>query len=336
MKKQSYISYKTSGVDINKGDKFVDIIGKKVKGIGGFSGTFEIPKKYKNPVLFASTDGVGTKLLVADAMKQHSTVGIDLVAMVVNDIIVCGAEPLVFLDYYATGALSLKQSKQIIDGIIEGCRLANCRLAGGETAELPGIYAKGIYDLAGFGIGVCEKDKIIDGKKIKPGDAVIGIASSGIHSNGYSLARKVLLQKYKYPINKKHPALGMSIGEAMLEPTKIYVKTILSLIRKFDIKGAAHITGSGIPGNLPRTFPKGVSAEIYKGSWKIHPIFNLIQEVGPVAEEEMFSAFNMGIGMIIIASQNETEKILNELFKLGETPYLIGKIIKGKGKVIIK
>lgn len=334
--KKKYISYKDSGVNINKGDLFVEGIQKKVKGIGGFSGSFTIPKEYKNPVLFASTDGVGTKLLVAKKMNKHDTVGIDLVAMVVNDLIVCGAKPLIFLDYYATGELSLKDANEIMKGILKGCEMADCRLAGGETAELPGLYAKGDYDLAGFGIGVADRNKIIDGKDIKEGDSVIGLASNGIHSNGLSLARKVLIDKFNYPLRKKHPLLEQSIGETLMTPTKIYVKTFLKLMNKFKIKGAAHITGSGIMGNLPRVFPNGLGAEIYKNSWEVPKIYQLIQSVGPVSEKEMFNTFNMGIGMIIIVSTRISNDVIKYLKIIGEKAYKIGKIIKGNGIVRLK
>ncbi len=338
------ITYKDAGVDIDAGDLFVSKIKPYVKStfrpevltdIGGFGGLFAL-KKYKQPVLVSGTDGVGTKLKIAFLTKKHDTVGIDLVAMCVNDIIVQGAEPLFFLDYFATGKLRPKEHANIIKGIAEGCRQSGCALIGGETAEMPSFYGSDEYDLAGFAVGVVEKKKIIDGSRIRPGDQLIGLASSGLHSNGYSLARKVLLEEAGYPLGKIVPGLGRPLGEVLLTPTRIYAKTILALMREFDLRGMAHITGGGITENTPRMLPKGVQAVIVKGTWDIHPIFSLIQEKAGVDDHEMYRDFNMGVGMIVAVPAKQTEAVMKRAKKLGERPYLIGELVKGKQVVKYK
>lgn len=338
------ITYKDAGVDIDAGDLFVSKIKPYVKStfrpevltdIGGFGGLFAL-KKYKQPVLVSGTDGVGTKLKIAFLTKKHDTVGIDLVAMCVNDIIVQGAEPLFFLDYFATGKLRPKEHADIIKGIAEGCRQSGCALIGGETAEMPSFYGSDEYDLAGFAVGVVEKKKIIDGSRIRPGDQLIGLASSGLHSNGYSLARKVLLEEAGYPLGKIVPGLGRPLGEVLLTPTRIYAKTILALMREFDLRGMAHITGGGITENTPRMLPKGVQAVIVKGTWDIHPIFSLIQEKAGVDDHEMYRDFNMGVGMIVAVPAKQTEAVMKRAKKLGERPYLIGELVKGKQVVKYK
>ena len=283
------ITYKDAGVDIDAGDLFVQKIKPYVKStfrpevltdIGGFGGLFAL-KKYKDPVLVSGTDGVGTKLKIAFLTKKHDTVGIDLVAMCVNDIIVQGAEPLFFLDYFATGKLKPKEHADIVKGIAEGCRQSGCALIGGETAEMPSFYGNDEYDLAGFAVGVVEKKKIIDGSRIKPGDQLIGLASSGLHSNGYSLVRKVLLEEAGYCVGRSSlRTRHRPLGEVLLTPTRIYAKTVLALLKEFDIRGMAHITGGGITENTPRMLPKGAQALIRQGTWDIHPIFHLIQEEG--------------------------------------------------------
>ncbi len=338
------ITYKDAGVDIDAGDLFVSKIKPYVKStfrpevltdIGGFGGLFAL-KKYKQPVLVSGTDGVGTKLKIAFLTKKHDTVGIDLVAMCVNDIIVQGAEPLFFLDYFATGKLRPKEHANIIKGIAEGCRQSGCALIGGETAEMPSFYGSDEYDLAGFAVGVVEKKKIIDGSRIRPGDQLIGLASSGLHSNGYSLARKVLLEEAGYPLGKIVPGLGRPLGEVLLTPTRIYAKTILALMREFDLRGMAHITGGGITENTPRMLPKGVQAVIVKGTWDIHPIFSLIQEKAGVDDHEMYRDFNMGVGMIVAVPAKQAEAVMKRAKKLGERPYLIGELVKGKQTVKYK
>jgi phosphoribosylformylglycinamidine cyclo-ligase len=332
------ITYKDAGVDIDAGDLFVRKIKQYVKStfrpevmthIGGFGGLFAL-KKYKDPVLVSGTDGVGTKLKIAFLTKRHDTVGIDLVAMCVNDIIVQGAEPLFFLDYFATGKLKPREHTDIVKGIAAGCKQSGCALIGGETAEMPSFYGEDEYDLAGFAVGVVEKRKIIDGSKIKPGDRLIGLASSGLHSNGYSLVRKVLLEASGYTVNDILPELGKPLGEVLLTPTRIYAKTIMALLKEFDIRGMAHITGGGITENMPRTLPKGAQALIGKGTWDIHPIFKLIQKKAGVDDEEMYRDFNMGIGMIIVVPAKQAEAIMKKAKRLGEKAYLIGEIVKGK------
>lgn len=340
------ITYKKAGVDIDEADKFINIISPMVKStfrkevlteIGLFAGLFKInTKKYKEPVLVSGTDGVGTKLKIAFESDKHDTVGIDLVAMCVNDILTLGAEPLFFLDYFATGKLNAQRASQVIKGIVEGCRQAGCALIGGETAELPGFYKKNEYDLAGFAVGIVEKDKIIDGSEIKEGDAIIGVASSGLHSNGFSLVRRVLFDMGKFKLDQNISELGCSLAEELLKPTKIYVNAYFAIRKKIHIKGMAHITGGGIPGNLPRIFPFGITAVINRNSWQIAPIFHLIQKIGKISDKEMFKVFNMGIGYIFVIEGNDVKKALNILNKSGYKSYLIGEIIKGKGKLRIK
>lgn len=337
------ITYKEAGVDIYRGNEFVKRIKplvmstlrpEAIGGIGGFGGLFRINlKKYKDPVLVSSTDGVGTKLKIAFMMDRHDTVGIDLVAMGVNDILVHGAEPLFFLDYLSTGKLRTEKAIEIIKGIVKGCKYAGCTLLGGETAEMPNFYRNGEYDLAGFAVGIVEKKKIIDGSNIRQGELLIGLASSGLHSNGYSLARKVLLEKMNYTVTDRIKGLKRSLGEELLTPTRIYVKTVLKLLQEFNIKGMAHITGGGITENLPRVLPNGLSALIKKGSWRIHPIFNIIQEKGNISEPEMYRTFNMGIGFILVVSEKEVDSTLLKLKRFGEKAYIIGKIEKGRREV---
>lgn len=328
------ITYKSSGVDIEAGDELVRRIKAKAPVIGGFGGCFPLAAgRWKNPVLVASTDGVGTKLLVAEMMKKHDTIGIDLVAMVVNDISVCGAKPLFFLDYYATGKLMVKHAEAVIEGILEGCRQAGCLLLGGETAELPGMYAKDVYDLAGFGVGIVEKKEIVDGRTIRAGDIFIGVASSGLHSNGFSLARKVLLDKAKLPLGKIHKDLGEKLGESLLRPTIIYTPLINDLMKKVKIKGMAHITGGGIPGNLCRVLPSKIDAVICPDSWDVPVIFDLIQQLGPVPDEDMFRTLNMGLGLILAVDHKDAATV-DRICRRHELPsYEIGAALEGSGVV---
>ncbi len=334
------MTYKSAGVDIEAGNRFVDLIRPLVRktfrpevitDIGGFGGLFSFPAgKYKAPILVSSTDGVGTKLKVAFMTGKHDTVGIDLVAMCVNDVVVQGAEPLFLLDYLATGKLSLEVSAQVIKGVAKGCKEAGCALIGGETAEMPSFYKEGEYDLAGFSVGVVEKKKVIDGSSIRIGDRLIGIGSSGLHSNGYSLARKVLFERMRLKSHSKVSGLPRTVGEELLVPTRIYVKPILSLLENFSVHGIAHITGGGITDNLPRVIPKGCKAEIYRNNWPIPPIFRIIQEGGNVPEEEMLRTFNNGIGMILSVPPEEEDGILSGLRKMREKAYRIGEIARAK------
>ena len=309
MNKPKKLTYKKAGVDIDEGDRFVDLIGPLVKktfrpevmtDIGSFGALFRISKKYKTPVLVSGTDGVGTKLKVAFMIDRHDTVGIDLVAMCVNDILTSGADPLFFLDYFATGKLRPEKAAEVVKGIASGCIEAGCSLIGGETAEMPGFYSRGEYDLSGFAVGVVEKSKIIDGSQIKDGDAIIGLSSSGLHSNGYSLVRKVFFDLKKMSVRKYIPELGCTLGEELLRPTRIYVKAFNALKNRVEIKGMAHITGGGIDGNLPRVFPKGTGAVLIKDSWPTHPIFEVIRNRGNVPDADMKRTFNMGIGYIVV------------------------------------
>ena len=331
-------SYKNAGVDIEKGDAFVQAIKPMVEStfrpevltkIGGFAGCLSLNlERHKKPILVSSTDGVGTKLKVAFVMDRHDTVGIDLVAMCVNDVVVVGAKPLFLLDYLATSKLDNEKAMKIVSGIVKGCIEAECSLIGGETAEMPGFYKAGEYDLAGFTVGIVEDSQLIDGSGVTVGDKLIGIASSGLHSNGYSLVRKVLLDKYKMDLEKRVEEIGEVLGEELLRPTRIYVKTILNLTRDFNISGIAHITGGGITGNLPRVIPKGCKAIVRKGSWDIPPIFSLLKEKGKIPDEEMLRTFNNGIGMILSVRSKEVEDILARLQTLGEKAYMIGEVEK--------
>lgn len=329
-------SYREAGVDIDKAAAFIDRIKPLIKPtlrngvvgeIGNFGGLFHLDiDKYKNPLLVSTTDGVGTKLRIAHMMALHNTVGIDLVAMNVNDLIVQGAEPLFFLDYIATGKLSVETSVQVVEGIANGCVEAGCALIGGETAEMPGFYKDDEYDLAGFCVGVVEYDNLIDGSGIKPGDSIIGLTSNGIHSNGYSLVRKVLFEQSGLDINDKIEGLEGSIGMELLRPTKIYVKPILNLIKNFDIRGIAHITGGGLTENIPRILPQSRRAVIIRKNWNPPPIFRIIQDMGGVDDSEMLRVFNMGIGMTIIVPEKDSKEIIDHLGRLGEQSHIIGHI----------
>ncbi|HAZ10773.1 MAG TPA: phosphoribosylformylglycinamidine cyclo-ligase [Candidatus Omnitrophica bacterium] len=328
------IDYKRSGVNIDRANDFVKNIGRMAKttrrkevicGIGGFSALTSIPKKYKEPILVSSTDGVGTKLKIADSLNKHDTIGIDLVAMSVNDIVVTGAEPLLFLDYFATGKLNSKKAVDIMKGIVKGCRQAGCALVGGETAEMPSMYNGEEYDLAGFSVGIVEKTKIIDGSSVNAGDIVIGIGSSGPHSNGFSLIRKLFSKS----------ELKGKFGRILLTPTIIYVKTILKLMEKVKIKSIAHITGGGFYDNIPRVVPSDKSVLIYKELWQVPQIFRVIQKRAGISYEEMYRTFNMGIGMVIVVSKSDVKKVHEVIKKFRLKSWTIGEIIKGNGEVII-
>lgn len=331
------LSYKEAGVDIKKGKKAVNQIKKMVKStynenvvteLGGFGGLFNLDlKEYEEPILAAATDGVGTKLKLAFLADKHDTIGIDLVAMSVNDLVTLGAKPLFFLDYLATGNLNVQQFNEVISGIVSGCKEAGCALLGGETAEMPDFYLQGEYDTAGFCVGIVDKKRIINGSKIKKGDKLIGIASNGIHSNGYSLVRKLFIKN-----NEKNE---QSFLEDLLKPTKIYVKPILELIDKFNIKGIAHITGGGLIENVPRILPEGLKAKINTSSFPTPEIFKKIQKKGNIDSDEMFRTFNMGLGMVLVVSKKDKDKVIKILKELREPAYEIGEIHKGDKGLIL-
>jgi phosphoribosylformylglycinamidine cyclo-ligase len=336
------LTYQKAGVDIAEGQSFVRKIAPLVRStfrpevltnLGGFSALFKLDlKKYKQPILVSGTDGVGTKLKIAFLTNRHNTVGVDLVAMCVNDVVVTGAEPLFFLDYFACGRLQKDRSVEVLKGIIKGCRQAGCALIGGETAEMPAFYPQDEYDLAGFAVGVVDKKDVIDGRKIRPGDVIIGFSSTGLHSNGFSLARKVLFEKAGYQVTDPWEN-GKSLGEELLTPTRIYVKSILALAHHGLIKGAAHITGGGITENLPRIFPKGCEAAIQRTSWRVPAIFHQIQKEGQIDEEEMYRVFNLGIGMIVIAAPSSVKAVMSQARRSGERAAVIGEIRRGKPRV---
>jgi phosphoribosylformylglycinamidine cyclo-ligase len=327
------LSYKDAGVDINAGNRLVDNIKPIAKrtlrpgvlaGLGGFGSLFELPlERYRQPVLVAGTDGVGTKLKLAMQLHKHDTIGIDLVAMCVNDLIVQGAEPLFFLDYYATGALDIETATQVIQGIGRGCELAGAALVGGETAEMPGMYQGEDYDLAGFCVGVVDKDRIIDGSKVQPGDQLIGLTSSGPHSNGYSLIRKILERSQA---DLTQPCGEQTLGEALLAPTHIYVKPLLDLMQQLDIHALAHITGGGLLENIPRVLPKQCKAEIHKDSWQQPAVFDWLQREGNIQAEEMTRTFNCGVGMVVCVAAADLAPALAHLQQEGESAFHLGEI----------
>ena len=334
------LSYRDAGVDIDAGDALVEAIKPYAKrtmrpevlaGIGGFGALCRIPVKYREPVLVSGTDGVGTKLKLAFALGRHDTVGIDLVAMSVNDVLVQGAEPLFFLDYYACGKLEHRIATAVIRGIARGCELAGCALIGGETAEMPGMYPEGEYDLAGFCVGVVERERILDGAGIRAGDRLLGLASSGAHSNGYSLIRRIL--------ERARPKLdvdfhGRTLGEAILEPTRIYVKSVLALLEAVPVKGLAHITGGGLTGNVPRMLPRGTRAVIARAAWPLPPLFSWLQSAGDVADAEMHRVFNCGIGMVAAVAPEHAARAAELLSAAGETVYEIGAVEPADGEPV--
>ena len=332
--------YSEAGVDIDKGNAFIEEIRDIVSsthqrgvlgGLGGFSSHFAIDtNKYKKPVIVTSTDGVGTKLAVAHLCNKHDTIGIDLVAMCVNDLVVGGATPLCFLDYFAVGKLDLDIAKQIITGIAEGCKQANCSLVGGETAEMPGLYQGEDYDLAGFVTGIVDRDAIIDGSDIRAGDKIIGLASSGLHSNGYSLVRKICFDVLKLTIETHIPEFGRTLGEELLTPPKIYSETIQNIIRDLPVLGLAHITGGGIADNLLRIIPKGCKVLIRKDSWEVPPVFHFLQKAGNVTTPEMLRTFNNGIGLIAVVPEKHAQDIFERLNGMNERAFFIGEIVERK------
>ena len=343
------LSYRDAGVNIDAGNKFVEKIKSSVAStnrpgvlgsLGGFGGLFELPANYQQPVLVSGTDGVGTKLKLAIDLNKHNTIGIDLVAMCVNDILVLGAEPLYFLDYYATGKLNTEVAANVVAGIAEGCRQSNAALIGGETAEMPDMYSKGDYDLAGFCVGVVEKKKIIDGSKVKSGDVLIAIASSGPHSNGYSLIRKII-EVSQTDINatfgEDKGEHSTTLGEALLAPTKIYVKALLDLLTKFELHAMAHITGGGLLDNIPRVLPENTQAVLNSDSWQLPEVFQWLQKNGNVETNEMYRTFNCGIGMVLIADADDADGIVSALNQNGESAWHLGFIEAGdKEQVVFK
>lgn len=333
------ISYKDSGVDVERGYQAVKLMREHVKStytegvlgdIGSFGGFFSMPKGMEEPVLVAGTDGVGTKLKYAFVADKHDTIGIDAVAMCVNDIVCQGAKPLIFLDYFATGKLSPETVATVVSGVAEGCRQSGAALIGGETAEMPGFYADGEYDIAGFAVGVVDKKKVINGKNIKTGDVLIGIKSSGIHSNGYSLVRK-LWGEDKAELEKYDERLGGRIIDVLLTPTKIYVKSILALIEKVKVKGIAHITGGGFIENIPRIFPEGIGCEIDRKSYEVPAIFKIMQEKAGITDAQIYNTFNMGIGMVVCVDEKDVAATIAQLESTGEKCAVIGKTVKGSG-----
>ncbi|MBM7717037.1 phosphoribosylformylglycinamidine cyclo-ligase [Siminovitchia sp. FSL H7-0308] len=334
-------AYRKAGVNIEAGYEAVEKIKKHVKRterlgvmgqLGGFGGAFDLSQLHlKEPVLVSGTDGVGTKLKLAFMMDRHDTIGIDCVAMCVNDVVVQGAEPLYFLDYIACGKAVPDKIEQIVKGIADGCELAGCALIGGETAEMPGLYKENEYDLAGFTVGACEKSALITGERIGEGDVLIGLASSGIHSNGYSLVRKIFFEDQSFTVDDQLPELDGTLGAELLKPTKIYVKQVVAALQQFEIKGMAHITGGGFIENIPRMLPKGMGAEMNIGSWPILPIFHALEKYGKLTKEEMFNIFNMGIGFVLAVHEDDAESAVHFLSEQGEKAYIIGKVVKGEG-----
>lgn len=345
-KENKGLTYRDAGVDIDAGNKAVDLMKESVRAtyrkevigdIGGFGGLFSLASHtYKDPVLVSGTDGVGTKLRLAIMMNKHDTIGQDCVAMSVNDILVQGAEPLFFLDYIAVGKLDPVQVATIVKGVADACRESGCALLGGETAEMAGFYDKDDYDLAGFAVGIADKSRLITGQQIQPGDVLLGLPSTGVHSNGFSLVRKIVLDHKKMALDTYVEELGTTIGEALLTPTKLYPKACVPLLKEFTIKGMVHITGGGFYDNIPRVLPNHCSAEVDSEAWPKLPIFSLLQQWGEVALPEMYRTFNMGIGMILVVSPEEAPLVQDHLKKRGEAVYEIGRIVEGNKTVIMK
>jgi phosphoribosylformylglycinamidine cyclo-ligase len=352
-----YISYEQSGVDINASDKMEDLIyphvsstfgPRVIESPGGFGGMFRLDyderlfkRNYKSPVLVACTDGVGSKVQLASKIKKFDTVGIDLVAMNVNDMLVQGAEPLFFLDYLAVHKLDPRITAEMVKGVAAGCRLADCALIGGETAEMPDTYGEGDFDMAGFAVGVVERKKIVTGKTVRAGDCILGLASSGLHSNGYALVRNICFKKAGLKMTDTLDELdGAVLGDVLLEPTRIYVRPIVKLLSQYKVKkvihGMAHITGGGLPGNIPRVLPKTCDAVLKKESWPKHKIFTFLQTKGPVEEDEMYRVFNMGVGFVLIVAEDFADSITEKLTRYGEKVYNIGRVTTGTGKVVLK
>ncbi|HEY5998085.1 MAG TPA: phosphoribosylformylglycinamidine cyclo-ligase [bacterium] len=343
---QNRWTYRKAGVDIAAGNEAVRLLAPYAAatrrpgvlgGIGGFGGLFALPRRLKRPVLVASTDGVGTKLKIAFALDRHDTVGIDLVAMSVNDVLVQGAEPLFFLDYVACGRLRPGRIAEIVKGVAEGCRQAGCALLGGETAEMPGFYAPGEYDLAGFAVGAAERGRLIDGSRIRPGDVLLGLPSSGLHSNGYSLARAVVEDRCGPRWWRRAlPGDGRSLGEALLAPTRIYVRPVLGLFAKFPVHGLVHLTGGGWTENIPRVLPRGCAAAVDLGSWPVPPLFSFLEREGRIGREEMLRTFNLGVGMILVVRPGAAEDVARALRRRGEACHRVGEVVRGARRVLYR
>ena len=339
------LTYRDAGVDTHEGQRAVKLMKDHVKttfnenvltGLGSFGGLFKLPiEGMKEPVLVSGTDGVGTKLKIAFLMDKHDTVGIDCVAMCVNDVLCQGATPLFFLDYIATGKVTAEKIADIVSGIADGCRQGVSALIGGETAEMPGFYDEGEYDMAGFSVGIVDKDKVITGDDIKPGNAIIGIPSSGIHSNGYSLVRKVFFDKMGYDVHKYLDELGETVGEALLRPTKIYAKECGAVLPQFHVNGIVHITGGGFYENIPRILPENISVDIDINSWPTLPVFDAIEKFGEIDKKEMFSTFNMGIGMMMFVDEKDAEGVVDAIKEAGDAAYIIGKTVERKDEEVI-
>ena len=338
------LTYRAAGVDIDAGDEAVRRIAPLARatsrpevlgGIGAFASFVTIPPKYREPVLVSSTDGVGSKLKVAFMADRHDTVGIDLVAMGVNDLLVHGAEPLYFLDYIGCARLDPALIERIVAGVAEGCCQGGCALVGGETAELPDLYASGEYDLAGFAVGVAERSRIVDGTRVAPGDVVLGLGSSGLHSNGYSLARRIVFDVMKLRLDAELPGTGRSVADELLEPTRIYARAVQALLESVDVHAMAHVTGGGIPGNLPRVLPAGCRARIDRDAWKVPPVFGTLARGGRVDDAEMFRAFNMGIGYVVVVPPAAADSAMRATKTAGETVYALGEIVAGERGVEI-
>ncbi len=333
------LTYRAAGVDIDAGDEAVRRIAPLARatfrpevmgGIGAFAGFVRVPAGYREPVLVSSTDGVGTKLKVAFLADRHDTVGIDLVAMGVNDLLVHGAEPLYFLDYIGLGRLDPARVEALVSGVAEGCRQAGCALIGGETAELPDLYAAGEYDLAGFAVGIVERARIVDGAAVRPGDRVLGLASSGLHANGYSLARKIVFDVLRLAPTAELPGTGRTVVDELLTPTRIYAAAVRALLARADVHAMAHVTGGGITGNLPRVLPDGCRAVVHRGAWKVPPVFETLRAAGQVADAEMFRTFNMGVGYVVIVPAAEADAAAAALAGAGETVYALGEVTRGE------
>ncbi len=332
------LTYRDAGVDIEAADESVRRIAPLARatsraevlgGIGAFASFVRVPAGLTDPVLVSSTDGVGTKLKVAFLADRHDTVGIDLVAMGVNDVIVHGAEPLFFLDYIGTARVEPARIETLVAGIAEGCRRAGCALVGGETAELPDLYAPGEYDLAGFAVGVVERRRIVDGARVKPGDVVLGLASSGLHSNGFSLARKIVFDVMKLAVDAVLPGTSRVVADELLEPTRIYVKPVLDVLTRHEVHAMAHITGGGITGNLPRVLPEGCRAMIHRSAWPVPPVFRTLADAGRVGDAEMFRTFNMGVGYVIVVAEDDVDAVRAMVVDAGETVWRLGEIVDG-------
>jgi len=333
------LTYRDTGVDIEAGDEAVRRIAPLAKatlrpevlgGIGAFAGFVRVPSGYREPVLVSSTDGVGSKLKVAFLTDRHDTVGIDLVAMGVNDLLVHGAEPLYFLDYIGLGKIEPARVEAIVRGVAEGCRRAGCALIGGETAELPDLYAAGEYDLAGFAVGIVERDRIVDGAAVKPGDVVLGLASSGLHSNGYSLARRIVFDVMRLDVDALLPGTGRAVGEVLLEPTRIYASAVKAVLASTPVSAMAHVTGGGVTGNVPRVLPEGCRAVLRRSAWREPPVFATLREAGRVGDAEMLRTFNLGIGYVVIARAADAGRAQQALEAAGETVSVIGEVVAGE------